>query len=60
MECSGAQYYKRRWDEPRGDEYDHWGFSWWFFETTVDGEVLRQIEVYDSGPSHRYDQEHVV
>jgi hypothetical protein len=55
------QYTKFRWDEDRGDRYSVWGGSWWYFETGPDGDVTRQVEVYDSGirlhysPAHRED-----
>jgi hypothetical protein len=47
-------YFKRYWDEPRGDAHDAWGCSWWYFETDAAGVVSRQIEVYDHGPTLRY------
>ena len=52
-------YFKRYWNELRGDEHDDWGCSWWYFETNDDGDVLRQIEVYDSGPALKYSELHV-
>lgn len=52
------RHYKRRWSESRGDAHDGWGASWWHFETDHSGTVLRQVEVYDAGPSLRYDREH--
>lgn len=48
------RYFKRYWDEPRGDAHDAWGCSWWFFEADPAGVVTRQVEVYDHGPSLRY------
>jgi len=50
-------YLKRRWNEFRGDKYDAWGKSWWYFEVNPDGSALRQIEQYDSGVSLRYGAE---
>jgi hypothetical protein len=50
------RYFKRYWNEPRGDSHDDWGCSWWYFETDEAGVVERQVEVYDSGPTLRYDQ----
>lgn len=44
-----STYVKRHWNEPRGDEHDAWGTSWWYFEVDDEGRVLRQIEQYDSG-----------
>ncbi|WP_141830613.1 hypothetical protein [Herbaspirillum sp. SJZ107] len=42
-------YVKRHWNQTRGDEYDAWGTSWWYFEVDPDGWVTRQIEQYDGG-----------
>ena len=51
------RYFKRNWNETRGDQYDSWGKSVWFFETDDNGEVLRQMEVYDNGKVLKYDNE---
>jgi hypothetical protein len=51
------KYFKRRWEENRGDQHDDWGCSWWFFEIDDGGNVLRQIEEYDRGPKKRYSEE---
>jgi hypothetical protein len=51
------RYYRRRWEEPRGDAQDEWGTSTWFFEV-LDGHAVRQIERYDSGPTIVYDAGH--
>jgi hypothetical protein len=51
-------YFKRFWDEPRADEYEDWGCSWWYFEVGKAGNVIRQIERYDNGVSLRYCAEH--
>jgi hypothetical protein len=48
-------YFKRRWPELRGDAYSDWGQSWWHFETDAAGQILRQIEEYDNGPTQFYD-----
>lgn len=52
-------YVKCRWDEGRGDRYDHWGGSWWYFEFGPDGAITRQIEVYDGGVQLRYGPDHM-
>ncbi|MEU4604888.1 hypothetical protein AB0F43_18055 [Kribbella sp. NPDC023972] len=54
-----TRYFRRRWNETRGDDHDDWGTSEWCFEVDDDGWVSRQIEVYDSGPTLRYDRAHV-
>lgn len=51
-------YLKRPWNETRGDEYDAWGTSWWYFEVGSDGSVSRQIEQYAVGVFLRYSVEH--
>jgi len=52
------RYLKKHWDETRGDNYDAWGTSCWYFEVDLDGRVIRQIEQYESGPTLRYSAEH--
>jgi len=52
------KYLKREWDELRGDEFDFWGTSMWYFELSNDNSVTRQIEVYKNGPSLKYDEQH--
>lgn len=51
-------YVKRRWNESRGDEFDSWGKSWWYFEVEIDGAVVRQIEQYDAGIVLKYGPTH--
>jgi hypothetical protein len=53
------RYYKRRWDESRGDEHDEWGLSIWYFEVGDDGFPARQLQVYDGGPALKYDEAHL-
>ncbi|AUC75654.1 hypothetical protein [Olleya sp. Bg11-27] len=53
------KYFKRHWDENRGDQYEIWGKSVWFFETGNNGEVLRQIEVYENGKILKYDNQNL-
>lgn len=45
----GLRYVKRRWNEVRGDKYDDFGHSWWYFEIDAACNVIRQIERHDSG-----------
>ena len=52
------KYYKRNWDESRGDEFDFWGTSLWYFECGEDDYALRQIEVYGDGTVLKYDENH--
>ncbi|EWM64131.1 MULTISPECIES: hypothetical protein [Micromonospora] len=48
------RFYRRRWNETRGDEFDDWGRSLWYLEVGDDGWPVRQIEVYDAGHVLRY------
>ena len=50
------RYYKRPWNEDRGDEYANWGTSVWFFEVGEDDFPVRQLEIYESGVVLRYDR----
>ena len=56
--CKGlgcaSRWFKRRWEETRGDEFASWGAATYFFEVSDDGWPSRQIEVYDHGPTLRY------
>lgn len=51
------KYFKRKWDETRGDEFDSWGKSTWYFEIEPDGFPIKQIELYESGNRLKYDSE---
>ncbi|CAM1369729.1 hypothetical protein [Tenacibaculum xiamenense] len=53
------KYFKRNWNETRGDQYDSWGKLIWFFETDINGEVLRQIEAYENGKVLKYDNQNI-
>jgi hypothetical protein len=49
-----TRWFRRRWEEPRGDEFDTWGAATYLFEVADDGWPTRQIEDYDNGPTLRY------
>jgi hypothetical protein len=49
------RYFKRTWNEPRGDSYDGWGTSVWYFELDEARNPVRQIEMYESGDLLAYD-----
>lgn len=53
-----VRYFRRRWDETRGDDHADWGTSEWYFEVGDDGWVTRQAEVYETGLTLRYDSVH--
>ena len=43
----------------RGDHYDSWGASTYFFEVGDDGYPSRQLEIYESGRTLRYSPDHL-
>jgi hypothetical protein len=49
-------YYLRHWNECRGDENADWGTSAWYFEVDDMGNVVRQVEAYESGKVLKYDR----
>ena len=53
------KYYQRQWSEKRGDEYDNWGTSNWYFEIDEKGFPVRQIEKYENGKVLKYDLENM-
>ncbi len=59
MALSVVQYFKRNWDETRGDAHADWGTSTWYFETEADMWPTRQIEIYANGTVLHYDGEHI-
>ncbi|WP_211236783.1 hypothetical protein [Sporocytophaga myxococcoides] len=48
------RYFKRKWNETRGDEFDSWGTSIWYFEVEDNGYAVKQIELYDNGNRLKY------
>lgn len=52
-----SRYFKRKWDETRGDELDFWGKSTWYFEVGTDGYPIKQIELYENGNRLKYHSE---
>jgi hypothetical protein len=50
------EYLKSKWNELRGDKFDHWGTSEWYFEIGDDCYVTRQIEIYQNGTVLKYDE----
>lgn len=52
------RWFERRWNESRGDEHHHWGPATYFFEVDDQGWPIRQVEVYDQGPTLRYGPQH--
>ena len=54
-----SRFYRRRWNESRGDEFYAWGPAVYLFQVGEDGFAVRQIEVYDAGPVLRYGPGHL-
>jgi len=52
-------YFKRTWSESRGDKYDSWGASQWWFETDEEGYITRNLQVYQNGTALFYNNRHV-
>jgi hypothetical protein len=52
------RYFKRHWNENRGDQYADWGNATYFSEVTDGGDPKRQMEVYANGKVLQYDHEH--
>lgn len=53
-----TQYFKRNWNETTGDELtDSWGTSTYYFETDLDLNIIRQIQVFQNGRVLKYHQE---
>lgn len=48
------RYFKRRWEEDRGDAHSYWGASWWLFVVNEQDWPTCQIGAYDHGPTKRY------
>jgi hypothetical protein len=53
------RYFKRHWDENRGDGHADWGTSIWYFEGQPDMWPSHQIEVYANGTVLKYDRAHI-
>ncbi|TNC85841.1 MAG: hypothetical protein CSH37_06320 [Thalassolituus sp.] len=51
-------YFKRDWDDTRGDRYDFWGCSEWWIETNNEGYITRCIQKYRNGNILFYSEGH--
>lgn len=51
-----SRFFRRRWDESRGDEFDGWGHSAWYFEVGL-GEMWLEHVAYLSEQGRRDGQE---
>ncbi|NVB81258.1 MAG: hypothetical protein HOV81_22875 [Kofleriaceae bacterium] len=52
------RFFKRAWEEPRGDQYDAWGTCVYYLQVDEQSYPERQLEVYSSGDVLAYDREH--
>lgn len=52
-------YYKRYFDETRTEKSEFWGTCEYYFETNQNGEILRQIEVYENGKKLKYSEQSI-
>ncbi|MFI7704649.1 hypothetical protein [Nonomuraea sp. NPDC049480] len=52
------RFFRRPWDDDRGDEFASWGTSVFYLAVDVSGDVRRQVEVYASGAVLDYDEQH--
>lgn len=53
-------YFKKEWDETTGEELtESWGKSVYYFETDLQFNVVRQIQIFKSGKAIKYDLEYV-
>ena len=50
-------FYRRPWDEARGDMHDDWGAAT-YYVWVHDGKVEQQVEIYDAGVMLAYDRYH--
>jgi hypothetical protein len=56
----GSLYFKRHWNESTGSsKTNDWGTAFYYFETDEKGEVLKQIQVYDSSKTLKYSNLHL-
>jgi Cysteine-rich CPCC len=58
--AAGLQYYKRPWDETTGEPTTNdWGTAVYYFETNAQGDVLKQIVVYQNHKTLKYSVLHL-
>ncbi|MEU8109107.1 hypothetical protein AB0C18_35915 [Nonomuraea muscovyensis] len=53
-----VRYFRRPWDEDRGDEYASWGTSIFYLSIDDTGTARQQVEVYANGVVLAYDEQH--
>ncbi|MFJ2033670.1 hypothetical protein [Streptosporangium sp. NPDC087985] len=53
-----VRYFRRGWNEDRGDQYASWGTSTFYLALDAEGDAHVQVEVYVNGIVIAYDAEH--
>ncbi|KAB8181418.1 hypothetical protein [Microbispora catharanthi] len=56
--AGGVRYFRRGWDEDRGDEYAHWGTCTFYLALDPEGYAHVQVEAYAGGTVIAYDADH--
>lgn len=52
------RHYRYKWDEIRGDKFNDWGNTVYWFEVDESSHASRQIEEYERGVILKYDSSH--
>ncbi|MEV4167512.1 hypothetical protein [Nonomuraea dietziae] len=52
------RFFRRPWDEERGDQYSSWGWSTFYLAIDDTGTAHQQVIVYANGVVLAYDDEH--
>jgi hypothetical protein len=53
-------YFKRHWSETTGEEpTEGWGKSTYYFETDIEGNVSKQIQIFENGNCLKYDTDYL-
>jgi hypothetical protein len=58
IEKLSVEYFKYIWNETRGDQFDFFGESVWYFEIGHDSYISRQLELYSIGLVNKYSASH--
>jgi len=55
-----TNYFKKEWDDASGEELTaSWGASIFYFETDLQFNVLRHIQIFENGKVLKYDSEYI-
>lgn len=53
------KYYRRKWSEKRGDQFDEWGTITFYLAVDPHFNVTSQLEIYENGQALKYDTSHL-